>query len=311
MNKLKKLICLAMVVLLCAVGFGACQKQNADALNLPPEGVYPMTLTDSMDREVLIEKEPSTIVSVSPSNTEVIFALGKGENLIGVTTMCNYPSEALAVEKMGDYSGPSTEKIIAANPDIVLAENVPADTLAMLENAGITVFATKYEIIDDVYANILTFGRILNSDDTAEEIVSSMRSSIEDTINQVKTQGAKKVFLDLGGFYSVSNDTFIGEIFTALGCENIVGDAQTQWPAVSKEEIIAQNPDVYLSTFTTREELEQTEGFSSLNAFQTGNVVVFTGEDCDVVQRPGPRLAQAFRLYAEAIYPEAFSESAK
>lgn len=306
MKTSKKLSVLLIALLLALACFAGCAAGGAADVDLPQKGVYPMVITDAMGRKVTIESEPKTIVSVSPSNTEIIFALGEGENLVGVTTMCNYPEAALKIEKMGDYSGPATEKIIAANPDIILAENVPAETLAMFEGAGITVFSTKYETIDDVYNNILIFGRILNSDDAAEAAVADIKAKIETAKTAIKGLQGKKVFIDLGGFYSISDETFMGEILTELGAKNIVGDSENPWPAVSKEDIILADPDVYISTYTTLDELKAIDGFEAITAFKNGNVVVLSGASSDIVQRPGPRLGDAVLLFAEVIYPEAF-----
>ena len=122
---------------------------------------YPLTISDSYDRQVTIQKLPERIVSLAPSNTEILFALGLGDKVIGVTEVCDYPEEAKAIERVGGFQGPNMEKIIAAKPDLILADSLTGpEAVEQLQSAGLAVIAVRSDGLEQLFANIELIGQV-------------------------------------------------------------------------------------------------------------------------------------------------------
>lgn len=275
------------------------------------ETAYPLTITDDLGNEVTFEKAPEKIVSVAPSNTEILFALGLGEQIIGRDNQSNYPEEAQAIEIVGDYSGPNTELIIDLAADVVFAHgSVPEDIKQLLESSGIQVVIFNPSNIDGVLKNIETVGQIANVQEEAKKLVDNMKEKRQEIVEKAGEVGERKVFIDLGDFYSVGPNSFIDSMLQEINIANIAGEADTPYPEMSLEKIIEANPDVYITTFTPEEEIKNIEGIESINAFKNDSIIEIPSgtPENDMIQRPGPRVIDGLEIYAEAIYPEAFED---
>lgn len=283
---------------------------DGDVSQEPAETVYPLTVTDDLGNEVTFESTPEKVVSVSPGHTEILFALELGDKIVGRDSYSTFPAEAEEIEIVGDYSGPNTEAIINAAPDVLFAfPSVPDDIKVLLEGAGIKVMVFNPSNIDGVLDNIATYGKIFDVQDKATALVAEMQTKREEIV--AKTEGLEEpsVFIDISpGFWSVGPNTFIGSIVEELGGNNIAGDAETDYPQLSLEKIIEVNPEVYISTGTPMEDLQAVDGLDTINAFKNDNVTVIpwgTVEN-DIVQRPGPRIIDGLEVYAKAMYPDVF-----
>lgn len=315
MKKFKKIL-IPMLIVFLVFGITACTGENGnddtgDSGNTDNTVTsYPLTITDDLGNDVTFDSTPEKIVCVSPGHTEALFALDLGDKIVGRDNYSNYPSQAEAIEVVGDYSAPNTEAIINVAPDVLFSfPSVPEDAKALLEGAGIKVVVFNPADIDGVMDNIKTIGKILNVQEKAENLVNDMQSKREEITNKVKDLDQPKVFIDISpGFWSVGPNTFMGSIVDELGGVNIAGDADNDYPQLSLEKVIEQNPDVYISTGTSLEELEAYEGIDNINAFKNDQVTVIPWgtEENDIVQRPGPRIIDGFEIYAKAMYPEAF-----
>lgn len=276
------------------------------------ETVYPLTVTDDLGMEVTIEEEPEQVVSLSPANTETLFAIGAGSRVAGRTDYCNYPQEAAEVDSIGSYSSPNMELIISKTPDVVFASDYIDDSIrAQLEENGAKVVVFAGSDVSSVQNDIMIAGQIMNCNEEAEKVTSAMSEELAELQEIVSgVQEPKSAFIDLGSFYSAGKGSLLGNMLLDLGVENIVDDTGEMWPQLSVETIIEKNPDVYISLFTTPEELKQTAGVSELDCIKNDQIIFFDGlsPEADMIQRAGPRLVEGTKLLAEQIYPELFAQ---
>lgn len=320
MKKIKKILIFTAVILMtfmwtaCSdVGNGeeTADNENEGVSVEATETTYPLTVTDDLGNKVTFEKAPEKIVSVAASNTEMLFALGLGDQIIGRDEYSNYPEEAQEIEVVGDYNGPNTELIVDLAPDVLFAHSsVPEDTKQLLESSGIQVVIFNPSNIDGVEKNIETVGQIANAQEEANKLVEDMESKRKEVIEKVQEVEERKVFIDLGDFYTVGPNSFIDSMLQEINVVNIAGQADTSYPEMSLEKIIEENPDVYITTFTPEEEIKKIEGIESMDVFKNDHIVEISSgtPENDMVQRPGPRIVDGLEIYARAIYPEAFEE---
>lgn len=306
-----------LVILAVMVSFTGCQqsKTTADSAGVETKSgstTYPVTVTDNAGNSVTIEKEPQKIVSLSPATTEILFALDQGDKVVGRTKYCDYPEAALAVTDIGSFNAPTLEKIIELAPDIVVASDFVSDDIKQqLEATGAKVITFNAADIDGVLANIVQAGEVTNANDKATEIVEKMAADREALIEKAKTaKTPKSVFFDIGKFYSAGPGSTLDSMLTDLNAVNIAADGAEQWPQLSTEEIIADNPDVYISLYTKPEDVKATPGFDKINAIINDQLVYFEylTPESDMIQRPGPRIIEGMALIAESIYPEIFTK---
>ncbi|KNZ41175.1 ABC transporter substrate-binding protein [Acetobacterium bakii] len=310
---------LLAIFIIAALGllFAGCQQTTGTVSSSGVETksgatTYPLTITDDSGASVTIEKEPQKIVSLSPSATEIVFAVGAGSKLVGRTDYCDYPEEALAVASIGSFNAPNLEKIIELAPDVVVSSDLVSDEMnQQLQAIGTKVVVFDPDSIDGVLINIIQAGEITNANDAAKKVVDAMeeqRQELKDKAATVTKQ--KSVFFDIGKFYSAGPGSMLDSMLTDLNAKNIAADATTQWAQLSTEEIIADNPDVYISLYTKPEEVKATPGFDTINAIVNDQIVYFEylTPDSDMIQRPGPRIIEGMALIANGIYPEVFTK---
>lgn len=273
----------------------------------------PYTVIDDRGTEVTFEEIPETIVSLQPSNTEILFELGVGGQIIGATEYDTYPEEALEIERISDSRTINTERIIELQPDVVFAYTVGEEThIEQLENAGLKVFVIKTAAtIDDVYGDIEQMAEVLNVEEKADEIVSGIEGQIAAVQEKTASIDKKeKVYFEISPspeIWSVGSGTFQQELIQAAGVENIYADQQS-WFAVSEEDVITRNPEAIITTVNYSEdpkgEIIARKGWSNISAIQNDEVYVL---NADILDRPGPRIGEAIELIASTIYPEIFN----
>ena len=267
---------------------------------------------DDLGRLVAINGTPQRIVSLAPSNTEILFALGLGDKVVGVTDWCDYPPEALGKEKVGSYDTPNIEKIVALTPDLILvAYGTTMDVINNLIGLGLTVFGIKTTDLDDVLNDIKTIGEITDKEVEAQALTSEMESRIQAVTDQTEEleQRSRVFYIVWGGegsaLWTAGSGTFIHELIEKGGgvniCQNITG-----YTTISIEEVVARNPEVIITSEWSFEWARNETGpLVSTNASQTGRI--YTCDD-NLVQRPGPRLVDGLEWFAYFIHPEIFEE---
>ncbi len=290
------------------VTYSALQTRN-DRLR-QDEGSH-LKLEDAYHRVITIDKAPSRVVSVAPNITEIIFALGKGEMLVGRTEYCDYPTEAGGIESIGSVMEPNIEKIVALNPDIVIAStHFQKGSLKKLEDAGIKVAVLdREESFDGVYQLIRQVGQVLHSNERAAGLVSDLQKKVADITVKIANAPKPKVYYVVfygdSGSYTAGKDTFIGNMLKMAGGDNIAADSEG-WQ-YSIEKIVEKDPDILICSkyYHTKEVIVKSPGFKSLKAVKAGRVLEI---DHNLLDRQGPRLAEGLETLARLLHPEAFND---
>ena len=263
---------------------------------------------DDLGRLVAINGTPQRIISLAPSNTEILFALGLGERTVGVTDYCDYPPEALNKTKVGGYANPDVEKIVALDPDLILvAHGTPMDVINSMAGLGLTVFGIKTTDLDDLLNDIRRIAEITDKEVEAQALTSEMESRIEAVTNQTEElEQRPRVFYIVwhDPLWTAGSGTFIHELLEKGGGVNIFQNV-TGYPTISIEEVIARDPEIIITSEWSYEWAINASELASTNASQTGRIYTL---DDDLVQRPGPRLVEGLEWFAHFIHPEMFEE---
>jgi len=268
------------------------------------------TVTDDFGRNVTLKGVPARIISLSPSNTEILFAIGAGDRVVGVTEYCNYPPAAKTRPKVGGVSTVSIEKVVALNPDIVIGCSLNGkDTFERLEELGIPVLGLNPKNISGILADIVLVGRVTGEESNATNLVATMKSRLDAIRAKARamsgSQQAPTVFYDIGGFYTAGNGTFVNEIIETAGGRNIAAD-KTGYFQMSIEELIAENPQVIIcdrgmgSMSKAYEEIMSDDRLKIVDAVRNNRVYLIDG---DIIDRPGPRIVNA----TETVYGYLYS----
>lgn len=323
---MKKFYSLLLVFLLTAGVLAGCgegteqPKENESVKETQPAGeetsAFPVTIKDALDNEVVIETRPEKIVSLLPSNTEIAFALGLGEEIVGVSDFDNYPEEAAEKEKIGGQEF-NVEKIIALSPELVLAHESSAEMAAaglqQLRDAGIAVLVVNNaENFDQIFETILTIGEATGEKAEAEKIVADMKEKLENIKNNaqdIKEEDRKTVYVEVSpapDIYAAGKKTFMDEILSTINANNAV--EEEGWPKIDQETIIKRNPDVIITTYGyyTEDPVGQVvsrDGWQDVSAVKNQQVV---DVNSDIIARSGPRIVEGVEEVAKAVYPEIF-----
>lgn len=286
------------------------------APTIAPTTGGPITLTDGLDRSVTLSEPAQKIVSMAPSNTEILFAVGAGKQVIGRDDFSNYPEEAKALPSVGGNMGKyNMEQIAALKPDLVLASglNTP-EQVKSLEDLGITVYYLANPTdLNGMYENLRTVAKLTGHAEETETLIASLQKRVDAVTAAIPANGpTPKVYYELDATdpskpYTSGPGTFVDQLIKLAGGENIGGSLTDAWAAISSEEVIKQNPDIILlgdSAYgVTAESLAQRSGWSTLTAVKEAKIYPFND---DLVSRPTPRLVDGLEAFAKIIHPEAF-----
>lgn len=276
---------------------------------------FPLHLTDALGRQVTLKASPQRIVSLAPSNTERLFAVGAGHSVVGVTTVDTYPPQVATVRKVGGFvpKSISVETIVSLKPDLVLAAGeIQRSAIDALERLGIPVVAIEDPgNFDEVYAAIMLVGRLTGHEQEGSRVVQGMQARLARVRQAVATLSQDKrvtVFYEVYDepLMTVGRSTIIGQMLEMAGGINIFADLQGRYPQVSSEEVVKRNPDCILGhtgyqLALTPAQIGQRPGWSHLTAVKRQCVRML---DSDMVARPGPRLTEALEAIAKALYPD-------
>ncbi|GFN34834.1 ABC transporter substrate-binding protein [Tepidimicrobium xylanilyticum] len=314
MKKIKNIFILPLILIL-VFSLVACTNEvklesENEVLksNQEIEVKFPLTITDFLDRKVTLIKEPKRIVSLAPSTTELLYALGVGDKVVGVTEYDDYPPEVEKVPKVGGYKGANIEAIIAQNPDLILASNQSGkEEIETLENMGIPVLVMEAKNIEGIYKSIKLLAEITEAEEKGEEIINGMKTEINKIKEKVEGLPTIDVFylVFLDGNWTAGKGTFIDELITIAGGRNIV-DLEG-WPQYSIEELVKKNPDVIITAphAGNVEDIIKAEGYKDTDAVKNGNIFVVS--DDNIISRASSRLVLGLKEIAEFLHPEVFN----
>lgn len=284
----------------------APSEQPSNSPAAAEETVYPVKVTDATGTELTFEKAPAKVVSIAPSETEVIYAIGAGDEVVGVDSNSNYPEEATSKAQVGDMNT-NIEAVVALNPDLVLASSsMNVDAIEQLRKLNITVLATDPLTYDETIAKIETIGKIMNKNSEAAGVAEHMRTVKQQVTDAVKDAPKKLVYLEFSPGWTVGSGTFLDELLTIAGGTN-ASAAQAGWYEVSAEEIVKQNPAIILypdlgvdpnpivSALNSRPGWDAIDAVKNKQMFAIGN---------DESSRVGPRLADSLLEIAKVLHPD-------
>ena len=274
---------LAMLALCCALPAAALQ------------------FTDDRGATVTLARSPQRIVSLLPSLTETVCALGACRRLVGVDRYSNFPAAVRALPQVGGGIDPNIEAIVALRPDVVLMAR-SARGAERLESLGLKVLALEPQTAGDARRVLLTLGQLLEVPDALrvwrdiEAGVAAAAQSLPPSL-----RGAR-VYFEVGrGPYAAGPRSFLGELLQRLGMRNIVAPELGPFPLLNPEFVVRADPDLVMMGARDAPDLRRRPGWAGLRAVREGRICVFSPDEADVLVRPGPRMAEAARLLARCI----------
>lgn len=266
---------------------------------------------DEAGRRVILPERIERIVSLAPSITEMLFALGVDSRLVGVTQFCDYPPAAKSKTSVGEVINPSLEKIAAVKPDLVLATTAGnrRETVAAIERLGIPLYGLNPRSVEDVLLSIRTLGDLLGVPDAADKLEPGLRNRLAAVAVRLTGRPRPRVLfvLWLEPLMSVGRQTFVHDALARAGAESITATRPEDWPRLNLEEVLRQDPDYLVLTHSPAlerrlEMLRRDPAWSSLRALQQNRLITLD----EAVLRPGPRIVDAIEQLARALHPEVF-----
>ena len=303
--KLVKFSILILLLLSLLIGLVAgCQPQSRTG-----------AFTDDLGREINIDYIPQRIISLAPSNTEILFALGLGDRVVGVTEYCNYPPEAQTKSQVGGFRTVDVERIVALEPDLILADDIhEAKVIPALEALGLTVVALAPVTIDEVLSDLSLVGKITGNDKEAASLIASLENRVKavtDKTDGLPAEQRPRVFYTVwhDPLMTAGSGTHFEDLIQKAGGHNVARDLDG-YVDISLEAVIEANPEVMITgvghgsgddlpfRFLQEEPiLKDTDARLNNRVYQM---------DADLVSRPSPRLVEALEVFAGLIHPELF-----
>ena len=302
MSRKTLLFTLLFMLLLTACGSGLSASGN-------------MTLTDGLGREVKLAGPAQRVVSLAPSNTEILYAVGAGSQVVGRDQLSDYPEAAKAATDIGSaFETLNTELIVSLKPDLVLAAEINTpDQVKALEDLGLTVYYLKNPVmLEELYGNLEIVAQLTGHESEAAKVIDELKARVAAVDEKIATATEKPTaFYELDATdpakpYTVGKGTFITLLIERAGGQNIAGDLDA-YPQLSLEQVVAADPDFIIlgdSAYgTTPESVAARPGWDGLSAVKNHQVVPF---DDNLVSRPGPRLVDGLEALAKLLHPELF-----
>ena len=280
---------------------------------------FPVTLTDDAGREITLDAAPERIVSLAPSNTEIVCALDACDRLVGVTDFDDYPPEVADVADVVIAAQVDPELVVAAEPDLVLAagnEITPTTVIEQLDELGLQVLVLYPESLDEVYADIELVGQAIDASPAADDLVGEMRDRVDAVTAALEgvelPRTMYEVFYAEGSIYTAGEGSFLASLVELAGGTPVTGDAQG---LIAPEDLVAADPElILLGSASYDPALADPEsalatvaarpGWAELTAVSGGDVVPYL--DDIVTTRPGPRIVDGLEALARAIHPDRF-----
>ncbi|HZO89518.1 MAG TPA: ABC transporter substrate-binding protein [Chthonomonadaceae bacterium] len=278
----------------------------------PPTTPFPRTLTDARGQQITLPKPPQCIVSLAPSNTEILYALDLGNRLVADTTACDYPPEARKKPHVGGYAI-NIEAVQVQNPDLVVAVgSVNGQAIKALERTKTPLLVIDPKTVADVYDAIKLIGAATGQDMQAARVVMEMQARIDAIKRAVASTTARpRVFIVYGvkpTIYTTGPGSFIDDLITVAGGKNIVTTPAPAGNTISAEQVVTAQPDVIIASKGLIPQIRQMPGWAT-GVPAVRNNRFFTPGDGAILERPGPRLAEGAEELAKYLHPEIFDRS--
>lgn len=301
----------ASVLVLATVVLSACGLPVAAI----PTVITPMSQPDGLGRQPTSDQAAQRIVSLAPSNTEILFAVGAGSQLVGRDSFSDYPLEAKEVPDVGGgFVALNMELIVSARPDLILASPLtPPEQIADLENIGLKVqVVPNPRTFDELYANLLSVAALTGHQAQGEALVAALTGRVDAVAAQVAGASQKPLIYyeldatDPNAPYTSGPGTFVDLLINSAGGVNFGAGLSGEWVQVSVEELLARQPDLIVlgdNTYggVTPEQVRARPGWDALTAVQRNQIYIF---DDNLVSRPGPRLVDGLEAMAKLLHPD-------
>ncbi len=323
MLRFRQVLFVVLAAVLLAVTLAACGDDGGSPtisvltpISAAGDG-FPTTLRGADGEDLTIESQPQRMVVLSPGHVEILFAIGAGDQVIAVEQNVDFPPEAAALEPKISGLDPSVEAIADLAPDLVIIAFAPEGFIDLMDTLGIPVFHddidTKITTIDEVFDSIKELGRATGHREEAQALIKELRDRVRDVVKELRGEDdGLTIYHELdatGGFFSISPDSFVGDLYITLKAENIVGADDGPFPSLTQEAIIERNPGVIVLADAafgeTPEVVSARPGWNTIDAVINGRVYAI---DPNIVSRPGPRIVDALEELARLLYPDIFGE---
>jgi iron complex transport system substrate-binding protein len=284
----------ALFALILALAFGA----------VAPTSWAEFVLRDDLQREVRLPRDPQRIISLVPSLTEIVCALGACDRLVATDRYSNWPAQVGALPKTGGFEDPEVEQMVALKPDLVLVSR--SQRLSeRLRELGVVSFALNTEGYADIGHAVRVIGLILGRADRAAHLDQTIEQAVREVGDQARSQrrgGGPTVYVEVDrGPYAAGPSSFIGELLVRLGARNIVTEDLGPFPKLNPEYVVHHNPEVIVISPVDAADLAARPGWRQIRAVREHRLCSFPAEVRDTIVRPGPRVADGMRAMAECL----------
>jgi len=288
-----------LVALVCALAFPVPHGARAAA-------AFPLTVRDALGRRVTIPRPPQRITSVAPSVTEILFALGLGDNIVGISDADDYPASGLRGKTRVGGVILNVERILALRPDLVIGvAGLQQEQLERLIRLGLPVLAVEARSLEETFAQISLLGRVTGRGAAADRLVGGLRARVAAVERRVRGRVPPRVYVEIWDepLQTAGAGTFIDDLVRRAGGRNLMADLHG-WPQVAPEAVVRRDPEVILLTYAGRQRVAARVGWAGVAAVRRGRIYEL---DPDLVSRPGPRLVDGLERIARLLHREAFS----
>lgn len=276
-----------------------------------------INVTDMTGKEIHLDQAAERVVALTASDCEILYALGKGDLLVGRGEYCDYPAEVFEIPAVASGADTNIEEIIALDPQVLIMSTMAQteEQVAALESAGIAVVVSDAQDIEGVYTAINMIGTLTGSEAEAAELCESMQNTFADLKEKAEAADGGSIYFEVSplewGLWTAGNHTFMNEAAEMLGLTNIFADVEG-WAAISEEQVIEKNPDHIMTITmywgegdTPEEEIMKRSGWEEMTAVKNGSILNLPNNE---LSRPGPRLADGVSMLYDFIYGEQAAE---
>lgn len=282
----------------CSQSSNSAQTSHSDA----------RTFKDALGRDVSIPRDVRRVVSLAPNLTEIIYAVGGGEKLVGDTTYCDFPEAARSVQKIGDTMSPNMEAIIALHPDVVLVSTASQIEAFMrtLAERNIAVYVVDAKSVEGVLASIQTIGDILGTKAEADKTVAALKERLDAVRAKVSGKATRRVFVQISNepLFTAGREAYLNEVVSIAGGVSVTQEIPGAYPKISRETALKLDPDAII--------ISDNEGNHEPNSAFANSAAVKNGQvfrvNADLLSRPGPRIVDGIEAVARDLHPEASRE---
>ena len=290
------------VLVLCLLGCGAAGAQET------------RTVTDQTGRTVRVPARIERVVSLAPNVTEILYALGVEDRLVGVTHQCNFPPAAAAKPKVGDTLNPSLETLISLRPDLVIgtAEGNRRETIELLERARIPLYGTHARTVSDIFVSIRQLASLMGVPEAGERLATELEARLTGLERRLTGASRPRVLVAiwLDPLITAGGDTFLNDVLRRAGAESVTASLSESWPRLSLEAVIESNPDYLVlprlhSLQARLDDLRSRPAWRNVRAVEAGRIVWLD----EALLRPGPRIVAAIEDLTRSLHPDRFSQT--